>query len=158
MTSQVWLVNRRRLERSKRNSPKVKFYRFYSHFLFAPSWTIEPVHRRKPLAFQTEFAMGPSAWNGRSYRIREQIKMQIWKRYRTTRDVHRLSQLVWNHFPSNLVKWSIWNIPNKLYKNIFISLEYSNKILQLLLLCGCSNNNFIIISIIIDFSGCLVNT
>ena len=26
----------------------------------------------------------PSAWNNRSYRIREQIKIQIWKRYRTT--------------------------------------------------------------------------
>ena len=26
----------------------------------------------------------PSAWNNRSYRIREQIKIQIWKRYRTS--------------------------------------------------------------------------
>ena len=46
LTSQVWSVNRRRLERLK-----MKCYRFYAHFLFVPSSTTEPVQRLSQVAW-----------------------------------------------------------------------------------------------------------
>ena len=41
-----------------------------------------------------ELNNAPSAWNNRSHRIRERIKIQVWKRYRTTR---HLKYDKWTH-------------------------------------------------------------